>query len=129
MDAPPPAPEPATLIAPDATPAPSPALDQVAEPQHRVVRERRPVPWGRVGLALAVLMIVVLVAALAVNAPGRYLISTVLAYVTDGISVVALVLGIVGIAADRARGAGIAAVVIAVLGNPLVLLYGLGALT
>jgi hypothetical protein len=39
------------------------------------------------------------------------------------------VLGIVGVAANRGRGAGIAALVIAVLGNPLVLLYGLGALT
>jgi hypothetical protein len=87
------------------------------------------VPWGRVGLVLYVLMIAVLVAALAVNAPGRYLISTVLAYVADAISVAALVLGIVGIAANSGRGAGIAAVVIAVLGNPLVLLYGLGALT
>ena len=99
------------------------------EPQHRVARERRPVRWGSGGLALAVLMIAVLVAALAVNAPGRYLTSTALAYVADGLSVVALVLGIVGIVANRGRGAGIAAVVIAVLGNPLVLLYGLGALT
>jgi hypothetical protein len=125
-------PSPAVTSAPAAEP-PAHAhladLPHPVEPQHRIAPARRPVRWGRGGLVLAVLMVAVLIAALAVNAPGRYLTSTVLAYVADGLSVVALVLGIVGIAANRGRGAGIAAVVLAVLGNPLVLLYGLGALT
>jgi hypothetical protein len=97
--------------------------------EHRAPRERRPTPWGRTALVLAVLMVVVLTSALAVNAPGRYLESTILALIADGLSVLALVAGVVGIIAKRDRGAAIAAVLIAVLGNPLVLLYGLGALT
>jgi hypothetical protein len=112
--------------APETAPAPH---EHPLEPQHRIPRDRRPAPWGRLALVVAVLMIVVLTAALVVNAPGRYLEATVLAIVADGLSLVAVVLGIVGIVADRGRGAAIAAVVIGVLGNPLVLLYGLGALT
>jgi hypothetical protein len=110
--------------------APQTAAPELApEPSHRIVHERRPVPWGGVGLVLAVLMIVTVVAALGTDAPGRYLAATILAVAADALSVVAIVLGVVGAAANRARGAGIAAILIAVLGNPLVLLYGLGALT
>lgn len=105
------------------------ALPHRGEAEHRVPRERRPTPWGRTALVLAVLMVVVLTSALVVNAPGRYLESTILALIADGLSVLALIAGIVGIVARRDRGAAIAAVLIAVLGNPFVLLYGLGALT
>jgi hypothetical protein len=83
---------------------------------------------GRTALAAAVLMIAAVAVALAIDAPGRYLAATVLAIAADALSVIALVTGIVAIVRNRGRGAGIAALVIAVLGNPLVLLYGLGAL-
>jgi hypothetical protein len=106
--------EPAELV--DAAPPPAPPRP----PSHAP---------GRIALAAAVLMIAAVAVALAIDAPGRYLEATVLAVAADALSVVALVTGIVAVVARRGRGAGIAAVVIAVLGNPLVLLYGLGALS
>ena len=67
--------------------------------------------------------------ALQIDAPTRYLAATVLAYAAIALSVVAVVLGLVAVVRGRQRGVAIAALVIAVLGDPLVLLYGLGALT
>jgi uncharacterized ferritin-like protein (DUF455 family) len=83
---------------------------------------------GRIALAAAVVMVAAVAVALAIDAPGRYLEATALALAADALSVAAIVTGIVAIVRNRGRGAGIAALVIAVLGNPLVLLYGLGAL-
>ncbi len=114
---------------PGTVPTAEPPHEHLAEPQQRVVQPPRPVPWGGGALVLAMLMVVTVVVALVVDAPGRYLAATILAVAADVLSILAVVLGIVGIATRRARGAGIAALVIAVLGNPLVLLYGLGVLT
>ena len=86
-------------------------------------------PLGRIALLVAVVMVALVVVALQIDAPTRYLAATVLAYAAIALSVVAVVLGLVAVVRGRQRGVAIAALVIAVLGDPLVLLYGLGALT
>lgn len=94
---------------------------------HRLARERRPA-LGLFALALAILMVAVEAVALGVDAPERYLAATILALVADALSAAAVVVGIVALVRRRRVVAAILGVVIAVLGNPLVLLYGLGAL-
>lgn len=89
--------------------------------------ERRSAP-GRVALLLALLMVAAVVAALAVDAPDRYLAATVLALAADALSLAALITGLVAAIRGTGRLAAVSAVVLAVLGNPLVLLYALGAL-
>ncbi len=90
--------------------------------------KRRPSWPGRLALGLAVAMVVMVGVALAVDAPGRYELASNLATVAIVLSGVGLLLGILAVFARYGRGAAIAAIVIAVLGNPLVLLYGLGFL-
>jgi len=101
-------------------PAPDPAPER---------RERKPAPLGRIALLLSVVMVALVVVAIQVDAPGHYLAATVLAYAAITVSAAAVVLGLVAAIRGRQRGVAIAALVIAVLGDPLVLLYGLGALT
>ena len=73
-------------------------------------------------------MVVLVAVALGVDAPERHLAATVLALLADAFSAAALIVGVVALARRRCVVAAILGVVIAVLGNPLVLLYGLGAL-
>jgi len=103
-----------------------PAAHPDAAPR-RAHRERRPL-LGRYAFVLGALMVLVVAVALLVDAPDRYLEATVLALVADALSVAAIVVGIVAIARRRAVALAVIGIVVAVLGNPLVLLYGLGAL-
>jgi hypothetical protein len=73
-------------------------------------------------------MVLVVAIALAIDAPDRYAVATVLALVADALSLGAIVLGVAALVVGSSRGAAVAALVVAVLGNPLVLTYGLGAL-
>jgi hypothetical protein len=77
---------------------------------------------------VAIAMVLVVAIALAIDAPERYAIATALAVVADVLSLVAIVLAVPALVAGSSRGAAVAGLVIAVLGNPLVLTYGLGAL-
>jgi hypothetical protein len=125
------APAPAPVLAP---PAPGDLVEPTAAhhhaPSHATPRPPRPRRLaGRFALAAAILMVVLVAGALAIDAPGRYLAATVLAVAADVLSLLAVILGIVAIVRRSSRGAGIAALVVAVLGNPLVLLYGLAAIT
>ncbi|HXR44828.1 MAG TPA: hypothetical protein VN759_08480 [Pseudolysinimonas sp.] len=83
---------------------------------------------GRLALVLALGMVVAVGVALAIDGPGNYEAATIVATVAIGLSGVGLLLGILSVFTGYGRGAAIAAIVIAVLGNPLVLLYGLGML-
>jgi hypothetical protein len=89
----------------------------------------RPAPLGGIALTAAIVMLVTVAVSLAIDAPGRYLAATVLALSADVLSLAAIVVGIIAVIRARGRAAGVAALVIAVLGNPLVLLYGLGVLS
>ncbi len=112
-------------------PAPEVATEIETPPAERL-RPRKPKGprlWpGRLALVLALGMVVAVGVALAIDGPGNYGIATIAATVAIVLSGVALLLGILAVFADYGRGAAIAAIVIAVLGNPLVLLYGLGML-
>ncbi|GAA2074213.1 hypothetical protein GCM10009840_04640 [Pseudolysinimonas kribbensis] len=115
--------------APSDTAPPLSSMSDASPParSHRLVRERRP-SLGRYALALAVLMVALVAVALGVDAPERYLAATVLALLADAFSAAALIVGIVALVRRRCVVAATFGVVIAVLGNPLVLLHGLGAL-
>jgi hypothetical protein len=111
-----------------ASAAPASASPERASRSHRLVRERRPA-LGRYALALALLMVAVEAVALAVDAPERYLAATILALIADAFSAAGLIVGIVALVRRRCMLAATFGVAVAVLGNPLVLLYGLGVLS
>ena len=100
------------------------------EPGMTIVRQvRGPRRWpGILASILALLMLAATGSGIAVASRGPYAASTGLAYLAIALSVAAIVTGIAAIAGRWGRGAGIAGVIVAVLGNPLVLLYGLSAL-
>ena len=87
---------------------------------------RGPRAWpARLALVLALGMIVAEGIALAIDGPGRYGVAMIVATVAIGLSGVSLLLGVLAAFSRYGRSAAVAAIVIAVLGNPLVLLYGL----
>ncbi|CAN5450953.1 hypothetical protein BH10ACT6_BH10ACT6_13390 [soil metagenome] len=93
-------------------------------------RVRRPPRWpGILACVLAVLMLVATGLGIQVAATGDYATSTGLAYAAIALSVAAILFGLIAIIRRWARGAGIVGGIVAVLGNPLVLLYVLGSLS
>jgi hypothetical protein len=97
-----------------------------AAPARRAARRAARLGW--ISFALAILMAIVEAVALGVDGPGRYSAATVLALVADGVSVATVVVGIVALIRGGSRVAAALGIAIGVLGNPLVLLYGLGAI-
>lgn len=84
-------------------------------------------PWvGRGALALAVATAVVHGIAVSVASSGDPVTGTVLAYVAIGLSIAAVLGGLVALVAGFGRRTGAAAVVIGTLANPIVLLTLLG---
>jgi len=100
------------------------------EPGMTIVRRvGRPRRWpGIASGVLALLMLAATAIGIQLASRGQFALSTDAAYAAIGLSLAALVFGIVAIAKRWGRGAGIAGAAVAVLGNPLVLLYGLTAL-
>lgn len=95
-----------------------------------VRRVRGPRRWpGIVSCVLAVLMLAATGAGIQIAARGDFALSTGLAYAAIGLSIAAVVLGVVAIFGRFARGAGVVGVLVAVLGNPLVLIYVLNFLS
>jgi len=83
-------------------------------------------PWlGWFAFLIAVGTVVVHGVAVAVDAGKDYELSTVLAWVAIGLSIVAVVVGVVAAAFGRGRGPGIAAAIVGVLANPWLLLHTL----
>jgi hypothetical protein len=94
-----------------------------------VRRVRGPRRWpGIVSGVLALFMLAATAVGIQLAAHGQLMLSTYSAYAAIGFSVAALVFGLIAIVKRWGRGAGIAGALVAVLGNPLVLLYGLSAL-
>lgn len=93
----------------------------------RVVRGPRRWP-GLLSCILSVLMLVSTGAGIQVASAGDYTLSTALAYLAIALSGLALLFGVIAIVKRWARGAGIVGSIVAVAGNPLVLLSVLNAL-
>ncbi len=107
-----------------------PALIDGLEPGMTIVRRvRGPRRWpGILSGVLALLMLAATAAGIQLASHNQLTLSTYAAYAAIGFSLAALVFGLIAIAKRWGRGAGIAGAIVAVLGNPLVLLYGLSAL-
>lgn len=91
---------------------------------------RGPRRWpGLLACILAALMLAATGAGIQVASTGSHDISTVLAYAAIGLSFAAILFGLIAIFGRWARGAGVVAVIVAGVGNPLVLLSVLGSLS
>lgn len=116
-----------TAVQPTAVPPP---LIYGLEPGMTIVRRvRGPRRWpGILSGVLALLMLAATAVGIQLASHNLLVLSTYAAYAAIALSVAALVFGVIAIAKRWGRGAGIAGALVAVLGNPLVLLYGLSAL-
>lgn len=84
---------------------------------------RRKTPLlGAVALSTAVIAGVLQGVAIAQATVGDYLAATVLAYASAAVAVLAVVVGVVAIVMHRGRRLGVAAAVMGLIANPLVLL-------
>ncbi|MEO7722241.1 MAG: hypothetical protein ABIS08_10045 [Pseudolysinimonas sp.] len=107
-----------------AEPSPEPSPEPLS-----VRAPRGPRRWpGTLSGVLALLMIAGTAVGILLASRDQLTLATYAAYVAIGLSASALIFGVIAIVTRSGRGAGIAGVVVAVLGNPLVLLYGLSAL-
>jgi hypothetical protein len=94
-----------------------------------VRRVRGPRRWpGLVSGVLALLMLGSTAVGIQLASRGQSAAATSAAYAAIALSIAALVFGLIAVIRRWGRAAGIAGAVVAVLGNPLVLLYGLSAL-
>jgi hypothetical protein len=109
--------------------APPAQIDRL-EPGMTIVRRvRGPRRWpGILSGVLALAMLAATVIGIQLASRNQLVFSSYAAYAAIAFSVAALIFGLIAIAKRWGRGAGIAGTVVAVLGNPLVLLYGLSAL-
>ena len=100
------------------------------EPGMTIIRRvRGPRRWpGILSGVLALLMLATTAVGIQLAAHAQLQASTACAYAAIGLSVAAVIFGLIAIVRHWGRGAGIAGLIVAVLGNPLVLLYGLSAL-
>jgi drug/metabolite transporter (DMT)-like permease len=112
-------------------PLPQPAqIDGLAPGMTIIRRVRRPPRWpGILACVLAVLMLAATGLGIQVASTGDYTTSTGLAYAAIALSIAAILFGLIAVIRRWARGAGIVGLLVAVLGNPLVLLYVLGSLS
>jgi hypothetical protein len=84
---------------------------------------RRPRWPGALAGGLAILMVITWAVALACSLAGLLELGVGLSYSAIGLSVFAVLAGIVAVVANWGRGWGIAAIAVGVLLNPVVLLY------
>ena len=87
------------------------------------VLARRPRWPGALAGGLAILMVITWAVALACSLAGLLELGVGLSYSAIGLSVLAVLAGIVAVVANWGRGWGIAAIAVGVLLNPVVLLY------
>jgi hypothetical protein len=111
------------------TAAPTTRVDGL-EPGMTIVRRvRGPRRWpGILSGVLALLMLAATAIGIQLAAHNELALSTYSAYAAIAFSAAALIFGLIAIVKRWGRGAGIVGALVAVLGNPLVLLYGLSAL-
>lgn len=114
----------------DAAAPAEPQIDGLAPGMTIIRRVRRPPRWpGILACLLAVLMLAATGAGIQVAATGDYTTSTTLAYAAIALSVAAILFGVIAFVRRWGRSAGIVGAIVAVLGNPLVLIYVLGSLS
>lgn len=122
----------------DATPSPGsfpgpetlPSSEGLPPGMTIVRRVRGPRRWpGILSGVLALLMLAATALGIQLASHAQLQASTYSAYAAIALSVAALIFGIIAIVRSWGRGAGIAGALVAVLGNPLVLLYGLTAVS
>jgi uncharacterized integral membrane protein len=120
---------PQPAVVPDAASAPTPTVEGLA-PGMTIVRVvRGPRRWpGILACILAVLMLVATGVAIQLSAQLNYSAATIVAYLAIALSVAAIVAGLIAIFGRWARAAGVVGLIVGVLGNPLVLNYGLNYL-
>ena len=110
-------------------PAPPAPIDGLVPGMTIVRRVRGPRRWpGIVSGLLALLMLASTTAGIQLASRNQLVLANDAAYAAIAFSAAAIVFGLIAIVKSWGRGAGIAGAVVAVLGNPLVLLYGLSAL-
>lgn len=110
-------------------PAPPAPIDGLDPGMTIVRRVRGPRRWpGIVSGLLALLMLASTTAGIQLASRNQLVLANDAAYAAIAFSAAAIVFGLIAIVKSWGRGAGIAGAVVAVLGNPLVLLYGLSAL-
>lgn len=99
------------------------AVDASPEPSLRT-HPRWP---GRAALAFGILTPLAVATGVAASQARAFDVAHVAAWTAIGASIVAVVGGVVAIIGNWDRGAGIAALAVGILANPLVLLHGLDA--
>jgi len=110
--------------------APPAAGDGLERGMTVVRRVRGPRRWpGIVSGILALLMLASAAVGIQLASGNQLLFASYAAYAAFVFSVTALAFGLIAIIKRWGRAAGVAGAVVAVLGNPLVLLYGLSALS
>lgn len=82
---------------------------------------RRSAPLGLISLLAALATVILLWMGMSFAVGGRNLVSTDLAYLAIGMSVVAIVGGLSAIVLGRGRALGVVAIVVGLLANPLLL--------
>jgi hypothetical protein len=88
-----------------------------------------PVRWpSRLALTFGLLTPVVVAVGMAAVTFDAYLVATVAAWVAVATSALAILAGVLGIVRGSDRTTAIVGMVLGVLGNPLVLLYGVDAI-
>jgi hypothetical protein len=107
---------------PDGTPA-----DEVVEEEP--ARRPRTPAFAISAVVLAAVTIAVHIAAIVVAIDGDFPLGTLLGYLAIGTSALAVIVGIVAVVIGRGRGWAFAAVLVAILANPVVLLAVLRALS
>jgi cell shape-determining protein MreD len=108
---------------------PEPVEEQEEVIQEETAPKPRTVVFAAAAAVLALGTLVAHIVAIAVATAGDFPAGTLLGYVAIGLSVLAVVVGAVAIIRRRARRWAIAAVVLAVLANPIVLLTVLSFLS
>jgi hypothetical protein len=107
----------------EAEPIVEDAVPESAAPKPAPVAlpRRRTAALGILSLVVAVLTVAALVVAIVVASGGDFPLGTLLSYLAIGLSVVAAVVAIVALVIGRGRRWAVAAVIVAILANPLVL--------
>jgi hypothetical protein len=106
------------------------SLDSVAVSPESRRSETARAPSHRIGIAgllLAVFGVILEVLAIAIGSGGAWGAATVIAWIVTGFQAVSFVLGVVAILSGRGRshgwGFGLAAIVLSLLANPLLLVW------
>lgn len=92
------------------------------------IAARRRLRWpGRAALAVGILTPLAVATGVLAAQLGEFGLATVAAWIAIGASILAVLGGLAAIIGNWDRGAGIGAVAVGLLANPLVLLHGLDA--